>query len=133
MVVFSLVTIGVRHSPVDATLGKVVCSRTATHGRSLWQVASLAAAFPNIVAIPLVASCVPSAANEEIEWDYGESDIGACACGSAIVFVGSFAWTAIFFTYGAHRLRTIRGRRAAPAASPRKLLEAVYASPSMLL
>ena len=84
---------------------------------SLWQVASLAAAFPNIVAIPLVA-VVSICERRDVRADY--DDIATCArTGSAIVFVGSFAWTAIFFTYGAHRLRTIEAAESgAPAPKP---------------
>ncbi len=115
VVVFSLVTIGV------GLLSMQLWGRLFVPGSqrrsSLWQVASLAAAFPNIVAIPLVA-VVSICERRDVRADY--DDIATCArTGSAIVFVGSFAWTAIFFTYGAHRLRTIEAAESgSPAPKP---------------
>ena len=116
MVVFSLVTIGIGLGAMWVW-GRLFVP-LAQRRSSLWQVASLAAAFPNIVAIPLVA-VVSICERRDVRADY-DDDIARCArTGSAIVFVGSFAWTAIFFTYGAHRLRTIEAAESgAPAPKP---------------
>ena len=116
MVVFSLVTIGIGLGAMWVW-GRLFVP-LAQRRSSLWQVASLAAAFPNIVAIPLLA-VVSICERRDVRADYDE-DIARCArTGSAIVFVGSFAWTAIFFTYGAHRLRTIEAAESgAPAPKP---------------
>ena len=115
VVVFSLVTIGV--GLLSMQLWGRLFVPASQRRSSLWQVASLAAAFPNIVAIPLVA-VVSICERRDVRADY--DDIATCArTGSAIVFVGSFAWTAIFFTYGAHRLRTIEAAESgAPAPKP---------------
>ena len=116
VVVFSLVTIGV--GLLSMQLWGRLFVPASQRRSSLWQVASLAAAFPNIVAIPLVA-VVSICERRDVRADY-DDDIARCArTGSAIVFVGSFAWTAIFFTYGAHRLRTIEAAESgAPAPKP---------------
>jgi hypothetical protein len=116
VVVFSLVTIGV--GLLSMQLWGRLFVPAPQRRSSLWQVASLAAAFPNIVAIPLVA-VVSICERRDVRADY-DDDIATCArTGSAIVFVGSFAWTAIFFTYGAHRLRTIEAAESgAPAPKP---------------
>ena len=116
VVVFSLVTIGV--GLLSMQLWGRLFVPASQRRSSLWQVASLAAAFPNIVAIPLVA-VVSICERRDVRADY-DDDIATCArTGSAIVFVGSFAWTAIFFTYGAHRLRTIEAAESgAPAPKP---------------
>ena len=116
VVVFSLVTIGV--GLLSMQLWGRLFVPAPQRRSSLWQVASLAAAFPNIVAIPLVA-VVSICERRDVRADY-DDDIATCArTGSAIVFVGSFAWTAIFFTYGAHRLRTIEAAESgSPAPKP---------------
>ena len=116
VVVFSLVTIGVGLLSMQLWEGSLCPHHNA--GRRCGRWLRLAAAFPNIVAIPLVA-VVSICERRDVRADY-DDDIATCArTGSAIVFVGSFAWTAIFFTYGAHRLRTIEAAESgAPAPKP---------------
>ena len=87
-----------------AAWGKVA---VPTHQRdsSIWKVASVASAFPNIVAMPLVivkTLCRTS----EVNADYESAD----ACfeeGGAYIFIGSAVWSVVFFTVGVSRLRVI--------------------------
>jgi len=72
---------------------------------SLWGVASLAAAFPNIVAVPLVA-VASLCERREVREDY-DNVLDCASSGSAIIFVNSFAWSVLFFTAGVARLRAL--------------------------
>ena len=125
--VFSLVTIAVGLGAMNVW-GRLFVPEQQRRS-SLWQVASLAAAFPNIVALPLTA-IASICERRDVRADY-DDDIAACArTGSAIVFVGSFAWTAVFFTYGAHRLRAIEAAQSgSPAPKPAEAVRSCVGEP----
>ena len=83
----------------------------AMRATSLWKVARVAGAFPNIVAFPLV---VMGALCERADVGAPYDDVGACRNeGAALIFLNSFTWSAVFFTLGIARLEAIQ-RETAP-------------------
>ena len=79
----------------------------------MWKIASIASAFPNIVAFPLVVVktlCEQSSVNGEFAGS-SENDTSASercfATGGAYIFVNSAAWSIIFFTFGVAALKSI--------------------------
>lgn len=115
LVVYGLVTIGLGLG--YARLWGAVVLPAELRETSLWRVAALASGFPNIVAVPLVIVATVCE-RDEVRDDFDDRD--ECAkTGAAFIFMNSFVWSIVFFTFGVARLAAIKARRGGAGDAPR--------------
>ena len=104
LILYGLGTIGL--GLLYARLWGRLCVPPRLRRSSLWRVAALATGFPNVVAMPLVIVATVCE-RKEVKDDFDDFD--DCAkTGAALIFMNSFMWSLVFFTYGIIQLKAIK-------------------------